>query len=146
MVDTAEPDVVVVDADDRVVMLVEVKTAPSNRAHDALASMLAREAHARYAMHVDMSEIEVYRWDGRRLDGPVVRLPTAEVLCAYDPEFSSKRIYGFYLETLVQGWLRDVAYHWNSETPPGYEELERAGVAQLLAGGSAHTLVSVSEL
>jgi hypothetical protein len=45
-----------------------------------------------------------------------------------------------YLLTLVEAWLRDLAYHWKSEDPPGSEELGRAGLLEKLEGGTTQRL------
>ena len=50
------------------------------------------------------------------------------------------RVFEDYLLTLVEAWIRDLAYHWKSEAPPGSQELEQAGVLQTLAGGTTQRL------
>ncbi len=51
---------------------------------------------------------------------------------------------GLYLETLVEAWLRDLAYHWKSETPPESEKLAEIGLLQRLEGGTTHSLVNIN--
>jgi hypothetical protein len=58
----------------------------------------------------------------------------------YDPEFPRERVFESYLLTLVEAWLRDLAYHWKSENPPGSEELGRAGLLEKLEGGTTQRL------
>jgi hypothetical protein len=53
-------------------------------------------------------------------------------LSIYEPEFREKRFFEFYLETLIQGWLRDLAYNWKTENPPKYNELAKIGFVQKL--------------
>jgi hypothetical protein len=57
-----------------------------------------------------------------------------------EPDFPIKRVFESYLLTLVEAWLRDLAYHWNSEDPPGSEELGRAGLLEKLEGGTTQRL------
>jgi len=45
-------------------------------------------------------------------------------------------VFESYLLTLVEAWLRDLAYHWKSEDPPGSEELGKAGLIEKLEGGT----------
>jgi hypothetical protein len=65
------------------------------------------------------------------------------ILIRYYPlepsEKIKKRMFDFYLETLVKSWLRDLSYHWNSDTPPAYNELAKIGLLPLLEGG--HTYI-----
>ncbi|MFM8006669.1 MAG: hypothetical protein ACKO86_17400, partial [Dolichospermum sp.] len=70
-----------------------------------------------YAMTATREEIKFFQWDGEKLEN-VYTFPTHEVLCEYDPEFShKKRIFEYYLETLVEGWLRDLAENWKTDHP-----------------------------
>ena len=68
------------------------------------------------------------------------KLDTRQVLQHYDLEFPGKRVFESYLLTLVEAWLRDLAYHWKSENPPGSEELGRAGLLERLEGGTTQRL------
>jgi hypothetical protein len=85
-----------------------------------------------FAMLVDPRRIRIFR---DRRESPVAVLPTEDVLRDYDPEVGSKEIFEFYWITLVQGWLRDLAFHWNSPMPPGSDVLGRVGLLPLLEGG-----------
>ena len=55
-------------------------------------------------------------------------LKLSDMLEYYDPEFGKKRIFHDYLTSLVDAWLRDLVYHWNSETPPGAQSLATIGL------------------
>jgi hypothetical protein len=85
-----------------------------------------------YAMTATRQNIDFYGWDGKTLE-PLYTFSTPEVLSVYEPEFTEKRILEFYLETLLESWLRDLAYHWKTENPPKYEELAKVGFVQKLA-------------
>jgi hypothetical protein len=37
--------------------------------------------------------------------------------------------------TLIQAWLRDLAYHWKSEIPPHQEEIQKIGLLDYLIDG-----------
>jgi hypothetical protein len=82
----------------------------------------------------------LYRSERGALEEPIVRLDTREILQFYDPEFPGKRVFESYLLTLVEAWLRDLAYHWKSENPPGSAELERVGLLERLQGGTTQRL------
>ena len=57
---------------------------------------------------------------------------TTVILSAADPAHPSLSE----LETLVEAWLRDLAYHWNSPEPPGETALAEVGLLERLEGGT----------
>ena len=62
----------------------------------------------------------------------VVRLSTSRILGHYAEAEDFRHLEGFYLESLVEAWLRDFAHGWKSAHPPGYPELEQIGLATRL--------------
>lgn len=92
----------------------------------------------RFAMLVDLEEIEIIKVNDDSKIEAKISLKSDDILSHYDPEFSKKRIFEFHLQTLVQSWLRDLAYHWKSERPPASRELAEIGLLQLLEGGQAY--------
>jgi hypothetical protein len=93
----------------------------------------AEQTHAvpLYSVLVDASTMTFYR----ALDESTTigQLETAKILQHYDETFSTQVIYESYLTTLVQSWLDDVALHWNSDSPPGVNELPPEVVEALAA-------------
>ena len=89
-----------------------------------------------FVLLVDPNSVSLFRWDGSAFTGPVVQLPTADVLRPYEPEYGRRRILQADLQTLVEAWLRDLAHHWSSQGPPGMEELRKAGLLDELEGGT----------
>jgi hypothetical protein len=72
----------------------------------------------------------------------IAELNTREILGHYAPEFAGKDsryvaspIFHDYVETLVEGWLRDLAYHWKSVDPPGAEALAETGLLERIENG-----------
>jgi hypothetical protein len=149
-----DTDFVARDRDGRVILFVEVK-ARKDREVPASEAQWVRSAEETgtlppFFMRVDLENVAIYRRDER----PVVieveedrsvafhpltlitHLKTAAVLGHYDAEFGRKSIYTFYLGTLVEVWLDDLAYHWKSETPPGSDRLATIGLLPRLEGGS----------
>jgi hypothetical protein len=131
-------DILAFNSDDRPILTAEVK------AHGLAGSAAVREVEQSlrdspdlipYAMLVDSEWIEVYAWNGHTLSGPLCRLATGAILSSYDPAFGAGEVLEFYFIRLVDSWLRDLAYHWKSEAPPGLDELSAIGLAQQLAGG-----------
>lgn len=137
--DSIRADIVALDANDEIVALVEVKALKSidEEVKEQVAAYLRKaKSFIPYAILVDRQTIQIYQWDGEKLSEPVCQIPTGNVLSFYDPEFEGKEVFGYYLERLVEGWLRDIAYHWKSETPPCYEQLAAIGLAQRLRNGT----------
>lgn len=136
-------DIVVQDRDGKAVLLVEVKGAEfkakeaKQKSISQLKSYLqTANTNIPFAMLVDFEDIEIFQGDDANLSKPVISLKTADILSHYEPKFSSKRIFWSYLETLVEAWLRDLAYRWKSTTPPGAELLAAIGLLQLLEGAT----------
>ena len=130
-------DTAVVDREDQTVALVEVKAHPVERWTTILPRQLAQFAEdVAFVLAIDPNSIQLYRSGGEDLGEPIVRLDTRQVLQHYDPGFAGKRVFEPYLLTLVEAWLRDLAYHWKSEDPPGSEELGRVGLLEKLQGGT----------
>ena len=140
-------DIIARNRQGQTVLLVEVKatklkksSATKQSAIEYLKSYLQiGNTKIPFAMLADLENIEIFQWDGANLSEPVSVLNTAAILNHYDPEFSSKRIFWYYLETLIEAWLRDLAYHWKSENPPASEELAAIGLLQVLEGGNTYS-------
>jgi hypothetical protein len=134
-------DATIMDRENNVVAFVEVKAHPVDRWARILPAQLAKAAQqAAFVLAIDPNDIRLFRPDGDNLGEPIVELDTRQVLRHYDPDFPKKRVFESYLLTLVEAWLRDLAYHWKSEHPPGSDELDRAGLLEKLAGGTTQAL------
>lgn len=130
-------DASVLDKDDKAVVLVQVNAHPV----ESWAAILARQVpkfpgRVSFALAIDPSAIRLFQAGGEDLGEPIVHLDTRQILEHYDPDFSRKQVFEPYLLTLVEAWLRDLAYHWKSETPPGSEPLGKTGLLRLIAGGT----------
>lgn len=133
------------------VLLVEIK--PNNFNGDNLSNEKAIEQmiyHLKladklipFAMLVTLKTIQIFEWNGENLSKPIVCLRSADILNYYDAEFTNKRIFRLYLTTLVEAWLRDLAYHWKSQNPPALKELESIGLLEKLADGTTQAEVKI---
>jgi hypothetical protein len=135
-------DGAVVDRDNQTVALVEVKSRPLG---DEWQTVLPRNLalYGRpvdFVLAIDPVHIRLYKPTGKDIGAPLVVLGTPEVLKRYDPESPKKRIFESYMLTLVEAWLRDLAYHWSSENPPGANELRHAGLLDRIDGGTTQRL------
>ncbi len=134
-------DVAVVDRENHAVALVQVKADPVGSWATILPTQLPKFAESvAFVLTIDPNCIQLYTPVGESLGEPIVQLDTQQVLQHYDPEYSRKRVFEPYLLTLVEAWLRDLAYHWKSEDPPASEELGRAGLLEKLEGGTTQRL------
>lgn len=143
MLQTAESgfDAAVLDRDDHLVALVEVKANPTTEWEPILTDQLARAGErVAFVFAVDLSGIQLFRSGETPLGNPIVRLDTREILGHYDSRFSEKRVFSPYLRTLVEAWIRDLAYHWRSEKPPGSEALANTGLLEAIEGGTTQPL------
>jgi hypothetical protein len=148
-------DVVALDKYGQIVLLVETKSVdfklesrvtPQMAISQIISYLKVAERLIPFAMLVDLKNIQIFQWDGANLSEPVSYLNTADVLGYYEPEFSNKRIFGLYLSTLIEAWLRDLAYHWKSEKPPASEQLTAIGLLQRLEGGTTQTEVLIGDI
>lgn len=132
-------DAAVFDREKLPVALIQVKAQPLGKEWaPLLRSELKRTPFppADFLLAIDPVCIHLYQLTEKELSDPVVQLDTPTVLSHYDPNFTGKRIFEFYLLTLVEAWLRDLAYHWKSPNPPGSEELKAAGFLGRVEGGT----------
>jgi hypothetical protein len=143
MLQTADArfDAVVMDRDNHAIILVEARAHPVKNSVTVPPRQPAGLSEPlEFVLNIDPSSIDLYRSDGGALQEPLVRLDTREILQFYDREFHRKRVFESYLLTLVEAWLRDLAYQWKFENPPGSAELERVGLLERLQGGTTQRL------
>jgi hypothetical protein len=135
-------DAAVMDRENQPVALVQVKARPvDKRGATILQEQLASyPGKVDFVILIDPHHVRLFRPISHNLGEPIVQLDTPHVLQLYDPELDKKRVFEPYLLTLVEAWLRDLAYHWKSRNPPGQEELGRAGLLRKLEGGTTQPL------
>jgi Holliday junction resolvase len=132
------PDIIFTNKDQEIVLYVEIKAKKLEKIlrQDAISQLNTYlkdiKQNIPFAALVDLEEISILAFTDERKIKNTISLKTNDILSNYDPEFSKKRIFDFHLETLVKSWLRDLSYHWNSDTPPGYNELAKIGLLSLI--------------
>lgn len=135
-------DIIAADRDGQPILLVELKARPAGE--DAVLRFLSDLAAApepvSFGMLVDPERIQVYR---RGETSPVSEFDAIETLRHYSPGYGTElirdkhpRLLKIHLSTLVEGWLRDLAYHWKSGEAPRRDELGRIGLLPLLKNSS----------
>lgn len=129
-------DIVAANRNGVPILVVEVKARQTRDAQSQLRELLrGLDSVPPYAMIVDPESIQLYSWDGDRLD-ETARLDARYVFARYDETFGAKRVFEPYFTSLVEAWLRDLAYNWKSAAPPGRDELQATGVLEHLEGGT----------
>jgi len=136
-------DILAEDSSGRPLLLAEIKGRVTDQeSADRLLSFLeAVEPPIPFGMVADPETIRILKFDCGNPHGFGQTFRTADVLIHYDPQFAKKRILHDYLGTLVEAWLRDLAYHWKSEVPPGTDELTTIGLLPRLEGGTTRSEV-----
>lgn len=144
-------DIIAFNKDNEPILLVEVKSnelkSKNNLYNQAIEQIIFYLNVANKLIHFGMlvtpENIQIYQWDGINLSKPILCLQTADVLSHYEAEFKKKKIFHLYLTTLVEAWLRDLAYHWKSQSPPATKELEAIGLLEKLVNGTTQAEVAI---
>jgi hypothetical protein len=129
-------DILARDARGTPLLLVEVKAIPIRdqaTLRQLVGYLTAAARGFPYVMLVDHLLIRVFRMRDGRAD-PLLELRTPEIVRAYEPEMPMREINHGYLVGLVEAWLHDLSYNWNSAAPPGLKQIEKAGLARVLKG------------
>jgi hypothetical protein len=139
-------DVIVDDRQGRPIALVEVRASVTSR--EGLQEYLQRfldipDPSISFGLLVDLENMYLLKRDTQKETFvPVVELNTKDILGYYAPEFAGKDsryvrspMFHDYFETLVEGWLRDLAYHWKSASPPGAEALAGTSLLERIKEG-----------
>jgi hypothetical protein len=133
-------DIIVEDKDGQTVLIVELKGMNASGDLGVLQVLeYLKGSDALFGMFADFDEMAIFGKDYENPDSPILQLKTADVLSFYEPGFRDKRISEEYFATLIEAWLRDYAFHWRSEQPPAFEEMQAIGLAARLAGGTTRS-------
>jgi hypothetical protein len=139
----SHPDIIVVDQNQEIALLVDIRT-KNTYSEEALSDITQQylrnaEKDIRFAMSADLKKITIFKSNNELFFNPVISFISEDILSYYDPEFRNRKILYLYLRTLVEAWLRDLAYHWKSEIPPGINELAKIGLLEKLENGDTYT-------
>ncbi len=142
------PDIVARDKNGNPVLLVDVgvRTIEPQVSRQITDSLEQANGSIPFAMLVNLAQITIFKWSRDNWQQPISVFNTADVLSRYEPEFTNKRIFHTYFTSLVEAWLRDLAYHWHSQHPPFLEEIKRIGLLEKLADGTTEEETDVVEV
>ena len=137
---TPQIDILVTAPEGQPLMVVEVKRRAFDQATRDQVANYAEAVRAEFVMMVDPQQLLVTPTvAGRPQWERAVTLPTSSVLRSYADTPNLERIEGFYFVSLIQAWLRDFSFSWKSKRPPGYDELQKIGLATRLQNSETHT-------
>ena len=139
------PEIVILDSDERIVLLGEAK---GNREQygnvsEVISWLKAGNGIIPFVMFIDLEKIQIFKWDNPNLSEPVCVLNTADVLTPYGLKLSAKSISGHLLATLSDSWLSDLSYRWKLEKPPAEEQITAIGLLPLLKDGTRQPEVEI---
>jgi hypothetical protein len=147
-------DIIVDDREDRPFMLVEVKAsvASSEILKEFIDQLDHSDTSILFGMFIDLENIKLLKRESPRgTFADLASLKTKEMLRRYAPEFAGKdhrysghQFFHDYVVTLVEGCLRDLAYHWKTKNPPGADVLAGTGLLEKIEGGMTRTTEVVS--
>lgn len=126
--------------------LIKPTTLTDAEAIQAVSELRQAELPVRYGLIGDLEKIRIVDFENPGDSEFTLVLSAVEILGRYEPEFGHKTIYREYLTTLVEAWLRDVAYGWKSEKdtdPPALEAIQSIGLAQALKQGTTRSEVII---
>jgi hypothetical protein len=138
-------DVIAQDRHGNSVLIVEVKIDKAGAEAKAQLReyLAATKPSVPFAMLVDDKYIRLFKWNGRNISKELVRLNTPEILSKYDARFQTKQIFESYFVALIEAWLRDLAYNWKNERPPGVKQMAATGLVDRLARGTTRRETSL---
>lgn len=132
-------DILVTEPDETALLLVETKRRNIDQAMLRQIEDFAAAVRPAFVMAVDPTQILVApAHDGRPEWNHSATLSTPAILGQYSDTVNFDRVEGFYLESLVEAWLRDFTQAWKSARPAGYDQLESIGLAERLRGSEIH--------
>lgn len=132
-----DPEIVVKDKDDKPIMFVDVRTSRVFSSENLTLHGLENYQHVPFLMFVHRQYLRIYQ-SGNLM--PVKNLNVLEILKFYDPDFDETKMRQSYVIVLIQAWLRDLAYHWSSSSPPAMKEIEEIGFLEKLDNGITEEL------
>ena len=133
-------DILVTASQGQPLLVVEVKRRPFDQSARQQVERYSQAVGAEFVMGIDPQEIIVAPARNGQPDWDhAVTLSTSRILRHYAEVPDLESVEAFYLESLIEAWLRDFSFSWKSQTPPGYDELDQIGLASRLRNSVTHT-------
>lgn len=136
--ETFELDLVARNKQEEIVIVAQLKANTGSQHYALMYLQQVAEAiklSIPFWMVVDLEKIKIFKLNPEKKLEPVLTLNTSEILSYYEQNFSTKRIFHYYLTGLLQLWLNDFQYNWKMKSPPASQEVAEIGLLPLLIGG-----------
>ncbi|MBD2772841.1 hypothetical protein [Iningainema tapete] len=140
-----EPEVVILDSDEMIVLLVQAQVAPKKQGDtsEVISWLQAGNGAIPFVMFIDLEKIQIFKWDSPNLSEPACVLNTVDVLTPYGLKLPDQWISNRFLGSRSQSWLSDLGHHWKLEKPPAEEQIAAIGLLPLLKDGSVQPEVEI---
>ena len=136
----SKADILVTDLEGQPILVVEVKRHTFDQGAQQQVAKYSQAVGAEFVMGIDPRQIIVaHIRDGLPDWEHAITLSTGTILRHYTDVSDFEKVEDFYLESLTEGWLRDFSFSWKSKHPPGYDELDRIGLASRLRNSETHS-------
>ena len=131
---TYAPKLIATGQDNNPILIADIRIEPYSLelTENILSSWAQQSPNIAFQMLANLQSISIFK----KFDtNSVVVINTTDILNIYEPDFENTRIFPHYLTTLIEAWLRDILYHWNSQHPPAEKELNTIGFLTLFDNG-----------
>jgi len=133
-------DILVTASQGQPLLAVEVKRHQFDQAARQQVETYLQAVGAEFVMLIDPKKIIAAPAHNGLPDwNHAVTLSTSSILRHYTDVPDLESVEDFYLESLIEAWLRDFSFSWKSKSPPGYDELDVIGLASRLRNSQTHT-------
>jgi hypothetical protein len=132
-----DPAIVAKDKDDQPILMIDVRFSAMYASPELNILKMEQYQNIPFLMFVNSDVIRIFKSTNF---AEVAKFDTKKVLGFYNPKSIKRIIYQSTLITLIQSWLRDLAYRWKSENPPYIEEMKEMGLLALLDDGTTEEL------
>ncbi len=132
-----DPVIVVKDKNENPVLMIDVRFSAVYSAIDLEIKKMEKYENIPFLMFVNSHVIKIFKAPNFK---EFAILPTQEILLYYNPEIANQMLFQSSLITLLQAWVRDLAYHWKSQEPPFIKEIKEIGLFDYLIDGSTQQL------
>ncbi|SRR6266404_2256671 len=133
-------DILVTASQGQPLLAVEVKRHKFDQSARQQVERYLQAIAPEFVMLIDPQEIIVAPARNGQPDWDhAVKLSTSSILRHYADVSDLENVEDFYLESLIEAWLRDFSFSWKSKSPPGYDELDQIGLSSRLRNSETHT-------
>lgn len=133
-------DILVTAPQGQPLLVVEIKRHAFDQSARQQLAKYSQALGADFVMGIDPQEILIAKTHNGLPDWMhAISLSTGSIVRHYAEVPDLGGVEEFYLESLIEAWLRDFSFSWKSKEPPGYTEMAQIGLASRLRNSETHT-------